>query len=99
MKTCLLLLFLTVAAAFSAAPTYEDYWYVYADGDQIQLQLGNASPLVTDWDNDGDKDLIVGRYVGGNIMYFANEGTNDSPILTYTGLMEAGGITLAVPYG
>ncbi len=99
MKTCFLLLLLISVAALSQAPTYESYWYLYADGEQIQLNLGNASPLVTDWDSDGDKDLIVGRYTNGNIMMYTNDGTNDSPILTYSGFMEAAGTTIALPYG
>ncbi len=99
MKTCFVMLLLMAAAALSQAPTYENYWYLYADGEQIQLNLGNASPLVTDWDSDGDKDLIVGRYTNGNIMLYTNDGTNDSPILTYSGFMQAGGSTISLPYG
>lgn len=99
MKTCLLLLFLTAAAALSATPTYEAYSYVYADGIRIDLPVGHASPLVMDWDNDGLKDLLIGRYLSGNIMMYSNSGTNDSPILAYTGLMQAGGGNLSVPSG
>ncbi len=99
MKTGLLMLFALAALIFAQVPSYEDYWYVYADGARIDLTVGHASPLVTDWDGDGDKDLLVGRYLYGNIMLFTNDGTNDSPVLTYTSMLQAGGTTLALPYG
>jgi hypothetical protein len=99
MKQVFLLLLLITGFLLAQVPTYESPYYLYADGSQILLTLGNGSPLVTDWDGDGDKDLLLGRYSGGNILHYDNEGTNDSPILTYSGMMQAGGATLAVPYG
>ncbi|MCK5132365.1 MAG: hypothetical protein KAR40_09480 [Candidatus Sabulitectum sp.] len=99
MKLNLLLLFVLTVAVLAQVPTYENYWYVYADGARIDLPVGHASPLVTDWDNDGDKDLLLGRYLNGNIMLYTNSGTNDSPILSYTGLLQAGGGNLSVPSG
>ncbi|MCK5132363.1 MAG: hypothetical protein KAR40_09470 [Candidatus Sabulitectum sp.] len=95
----MLFLFVVAVAVFAQAPDYSTFLYVYADGARIDLPNGYASPLVTDWDNDGDKDLLIGRFAGGNIMFFANSGTNDSPILSYTGLLQAGGGNLSVPSG
>ena len=99
MKLNLLLLFVLAAAVLAQVPTYSDYWYVYAGGARIDLPVGHASPLVTDWDNDDDKDLLIGRFSGGNIMLYSNSGTNDSPILAYSGLLQAGGANLSVPSG
>jgi len=99
MKLFLLMLFVFTAMVLAQVPTYEDYFYVYADGARIDLPIGHAAPLVTDWDGDGLKDLLVGRFQSGNIMIYSNSGTNDSPILTYSGLMQAGGTNLSVPSG
>ncbi len=99
MKLIFFLLALFTVSAFSQVPTYENYWYVYADGARIDLPIGHAAPLVTDWDLDGDKDLFIGRFQSGNIMVYNNEGTNDSPILAYTGLLQAGGVNLTLPSG
>lgn len=93
------MLFGLAVMIFAQVPTYEDYWYVYADGARIDLPVGHASPLVTDWDGDGDKDLLVGRFLSGNIMLYTNDGTNDSPVLSYTSLIQAGGAALTVPSG
>ncbi|HPJ29351.1 MAG TPA: hypothetical protein PLM22_10480 [Candidatus Sabulitectum sp.] len=54
---------------------------------------------MTDWDLDGDKDLFIGRFQSGNIMVYENNGTNDSPILNYTGLLEANGTAITLPSG
>ncbi len=48
-----------------------------------------------DWDNDTDKDLIVGEY-NGNIRYYQNIGTASNPSLHYVGIMQAGGLTIDV---
>ncbi len=48
-----------------------------------------------DWDNDTDKDLIVGEN-NGNIRYYQNIGTASNPSLHYVGLMQAGGLTIDV---
>lgn len=40
---------------------------------------GNASPVVVDWNEDGRKDLLIGRS-NGEIALFLNEGTNENPV-------------------
>ncbi len=62
MKLGILILFVIAFAAFTQAPNYTDFLYVYADGSRIDLANGYASPLVTDWDGDDDKDLLIGRF-------------------------------------
>ncbi|MCK5037062.1 MAG: hypothetical protein KAS73_14295 [Candidatus Sabulitectum sp.] len=99
MKIGIILLFAITLTLSAQAPDYSNFMYVYADGNRIDLLNGYASPLVTDWDSDGDKDLLIGRFAYGNIMIFTNSGTNDSPILSYSGLLQAGGVTLSVPSG
>jgi TolB-like protein len=44
------------------------------------LDVGsNASPCVADWNEDGKKDLVMGKG-NGEIYVFLNEGTNEQPI-------------------
>ncbi|NOQ21885.1 MAG: hypothetical protein GQ565_04435 [Candidatus Aegiribacteria sp.] len=99
MKLTVLLFFIFTTAILAQVPTYENYQYVYADGSQITLPIGNASPLVTDWNSDGKKDLLLGRFSNGNILLYTNTGTNDSPVLTYTGLLQAGGSNISLSSG
>ena len=99
MKLTFMALGVFALGVLAQVPTYEDYWYVYADGARIDLPIGHAAPLVTDWDLDGDKDLFIGRFQSGNIMVYENNGTNDSPVLNYTGLLEANGTAITLPSG
>ena len=44
------------------------------------LDVGsNASPCVADWNEDGKKDLVMGKG-NGEVYVFLNEGTNEQPI-------------------
>ncbi|MDI6735639.1 MAG: FG-GAP-like repeat-containing protein [bacterium] len=41
----------------------------------------DATPIMCDWDNDGDMDMVVGdRY--GNVTLFLNSGTDQKPVFT-----------------
>lgn len=99
MRLLSFILFVFSVTALSTVPEFDKYTYMNADGKKIKLSLGNASPLVTDWDGDGDKDLLVGRFSYGNIMIFDNAGTNAAPDLTFSGFLKAGGKTLSVGSG
>lgn len=45
----------------------------------VSLGIGNVAPfVVTDWDRDGDKDLIIGD-IDGYLNLYLNTGTDDSP--------------------
>ncbi len=54
-----------------------------------------ASPQMVDWDEDGDKDLIVGES-NGYIHYFKNFGTAANPDLRDQGHVQAGGSDIHV---
>lgn len=55
---------------------------IQAEGVDINV-VASAAPVVVDWNNDGKKDLIIGNTVGygyeGYILYFENQGTDESP--------------------
>jgi TolB-like protein len=52
---------------------------VQAAGKELQVSRGNASPCVVDWNEDGKKDLVMGKG-NGTIFIFLNEGSNEQPI-------------------
>ena len=60
MKIGIIFLFAIALTLSAQAPEYSNFLYVYADGNRIDLLNGYASPLVTDWDGDDDKDLLIG---------------------------------------
>lgn len=56
-----------------------------------------ASPVVVDWDGDGNKDLLVGETYG-NIYYYRNIGPDGNPIFSTSVRLSAGGTTIDVGY-
>jgi hypothetical protein len=48
-------------------------------GEKVDIQVtARATPITTDWNEDGRKDLVVGSY-DGKIHLFINEGTDTAP--------------------
>ncbi len=56
---------------------------------------GYASPLAIDWNGDGKKDLLSGRY-DGQVSYFENVGTDEAPVFTSLQTLEGSGGLLDV---
>jgi hypothetical protein len=72
---------LNLAASDALAPPVR----LEADGKAIDTDVGHAAPFVTDFDDDGVQDLLVGQFGGGQLWIYRNEGTNAEPKLA-TGL-------------
>ena len=50
------------------------------DGSQyIDVDVGHAAPLYTDFDGDGVPDLLVGQYGDGKLRIYHNVGTAKEP--------------------
>ena len=63
------------------SPTFESPVGLQAGG--FGLDAGtDASPVAVDWNGDGKKDLLVGNSVG-NVVYYENQGTNETPVLAW----------------
>ncbi len=89
---------LLAGLAFSQAPGYGSFMYVYDGGSPIDVGYYGA-PCVADWNGDGAKDLVLGIFTSGNIRFYANENTNDSPVLSGYSNLQADGTTITLPSG
>lgn len=96
-SACVLLL-LCAGPLHGEAPELEAGIYIL-DGAQPLEVNGCAVPFVTDWNNDGAKDLLVGQFTGGNIWIFLNQGSDINPLFYGGQMVESGGVPISVSYG
>jgi len=85
--------------AMGATPDFQTPFKVEANSSPIYLSDDHANPLITDWNGDGLKDLIVGQFTYGRLRYYQNIGTNSSPVFGSYSYMQADGSTISVSYG
>lgn len=74
--------------------TYRKF-LVDAKGAPIDVGM-HAAPLVTDFDGDGVKDLLIGTHVD-RLVWFKNTGTNQDRKLEFKGYVHAAGAPLSLP--
>jgi hypothetical protein len=65
----------------------------------IDVEVGHAAPLFTDFDGDGLKDLLVGQFGEGKLRVYRNVGTLGEPRFTEHKLFQAEGADGKVPTG
>ena len=86
MKYCLCILLIAGIPVLAGTPDYQSPFKINANGTPIELGLGHANPLVTDWNGDGLKDLVVGEGSGltgfGLVRVYLNSGTPGTPVFT-----------------
>jgi len=91
---------LLVLSTIILTPEFFHAGEIYADGSPIEVQEDSA-PQFADWNNDGLPDLIVAERLNGQSLcdfrLYINSGQPDSPILTYSSMLEENGETLLVP--
>lgn len=95
MKSILLATFLIMlpVSVLAGELAFQQGTKLKAANETIDIKVGHLVPVVTDWNGDGKKDLIVGHFAGvaGNIKLFLNEGSDSSPLLAKGVPMTAGG--------
>ena len=66
----------------------------------FETDLGSyffGCPAITDWDDDGDNDLIVGVFDGvESVLLSINNGTNSDPVMADPIPLKAGGVPIAL---
>jgi hypothetical protein len=67
-----------------------------ADGKIIHDDIAFLFPFVTDWNNDGKKDLIVGQPHHGKIRLYLNYGTDSDPMFKDFIYLSAGGSEISL---
>lgn len=66
--------------------------------DQKPLRFEHyTTPCAVDWNDDGKLDLLVGRAMGGQILFLENVGTRTEPKLAFRGNVEADGKAITLP--
>jgi hypothetical protein len=76
----------------ASAPHFSDFSYVQSEGADLVVPAGGcmgAFPLVAHFDDDGKKDLVVGR-ADGTVEVYRNVGTDRAPTFDGGTLVQAG---------
>jgi hypothetical protein len=65
----------------------------------VDVDVGDAAPLVADYDGDGVPDLLVGQYGGGKLRIYKNVGTAGPPRFDGFTWFKAGAEDARIPSG
>lgn len=82
---------LIVMSSWAEVPTFESPQLILDGGNPIMLEVGYAAPVVTDWNGDGNKDLIVGQFRSAKIRLYTNLGSDKNPQFEGFQYLKAGG--------
>jgi hypothetical protein len=80
----------------ASEPDFLTETYVQADGSDLVVPTGRASPMIMDLDGDGLKDVLTGN-TEGQLVFYSNVGTNEAPIFSGYTLIEADGLAIDLP--
>jgi len=83
----------------AAEPELQPGVQIQAAGQPIDWKVGHLVPCAADWNGDGKKDLLVGRFSGGEVRLYINQGTDAAPVFGESIPMEAGGKPIKMDAG
>ena len=98
MRITLILTVIAIGICLAQAPSYDPFNYMYCSDSAIDVGYYGA-PCIADWNGDGAKDMVLGIFTGGNIRFYANENTNDSPVFNSYQNLQADGVNITLPSG
>lgn len=73
--------------------------FLKASGKPIDTDIGHAAPYLCDWDDDGDRDLLVGQFGEGKLRIYTNVGSDQQPRYEGPSWFKAGGEFGTIPSG
>ena len=82
---------------YGQAPRFYGPEILFSWGDTIDV-IAYSSPITYDWDDDGDKDLLVGQFFYGYISFYENIGTNYAPVFGDSHFLYADDSIITLPY-
>ncbi len=71
--------------------------FIQVNGSDLTVG-GKATPCVNDWNEDGKKDLLIGREDGRVTLLIINEGANENPSFNTIQFIQANGSDLDVGF-
>lgn len=89
MKRLLLGALFITQAVMAELPTFEAKEPLLHGGGEKWISDGKyPNPTHADWDQDGDRDMLVGYMfteagTAGHIVYYENTGSDEAPVFTY----------------
>jgi hypothetical protein len=95
----LVLALVCLAWGHAAEPQFQPGVQIQAAGKPIAWDVGHLVPCVSDWNGDGKKDLLVGRFMGGEVRLYINQGTDEAPVFGESIPLEAGGKPIKLDAG
>lgn len=87
-------------SAESLSPELGTPFRVVSGNAPIDVDVGHAAPLVTDFDGDGNPDLLVGQFGDGQLRIYRNASSkSQGPVFERFVWFKAGGVNGKVPAG
>lgn len=98
MRTSMVLAVFAFGMCLAQAPAYDPFIYMECNSAVIDVGYYGA-PCIADWNGDGVKDMVLGIFTSGNIRFYPNENTNDSPVFNTYSNIKADGVAITLPSG
>lgn len=93
------------AAKTTSVPEFSNGVRLQANGIALRPPANGSpynyytAPCITDWNEDGKKDLLVGCFYYGSVYLYINEGTDIQPVFSTGSRLKAGSVDISVSYG